>query len=406
MRRRALPRLIAVTTVTVAALAGLGPVPFATAAPTAPGTVAGQSSGEVAAARNTVWLCRPGLRPNPCEGSLTTTRQAPNGRQKVMRTKRATSRPVDCFYLYPTVSTQPGAVADLTIDPEQRSMASYQAARFSQVCKVYAPMYRQITLAGLGSATPADREIAYRSALSGWRSYLRNDNNGRGVILIGHSQGASLLRRIMAETIDDRPALRKRVVTSILAGTSVAVRKGTLDGGDFRHIPGCRSDRDLNCVMSFATFGQTPPDDSYFGVLRDRPSGKPWGPRYEALCTDPGALAGRRGALVNLYPSKPLYGVFGVVQAMHFEGDVPTAATPWVYPAQRYRAACETSNGAHVLMVKPIGSAPALAPAPTPQWGLHLLDLNLPLGDLIQVTRTQIRHYERTQQVPVRPGRG
>lgn len=380
--------------------AGAAAAHAAGSAPTAAGVISGKSSGR------TVWLCEPGKRPNPCEGSLTTTRQAPDGRSKVIRTKRDARRPVDCFYLYPTVSTQPGAVADLTIDPEQISMASYQAARFSQVCKVYAPMYRQITLAGLGNATTADREIAYRSALSGWRSYLRDYNNGRGVILIGHSQGAGLLRRIMAETIDDRPALRSRIVSAILAGTSVAVRKGTVRGGDFANISGCRSDRDLNCVMSFATFGQTPPDDSYFGVLRDRPSGKPWGPRYEALCTDPGALAGGRGALISLYPSKPLYGVFGAVQSIHFNGDVPTAATPWVNPARRYRAVCKTANGAHVLMVKPIGSAPALAPAPTPQWGLHLLDLNLPLGDLIEVTRTQIRMYERSQAIPVRPGRG
>lgn len=353
-----------------------------------------------------MWLCRPGQRPNPCEGSLTTTRQAPDGRSTVIRTKRDSKRPVDCFYLYPTVSTQPSAVADLTIDPEQRSMASYQAARFSEVCKVYAPMYRQITLGGLGTATPADREIAYRSALSGWRSYLRTYNDGRGVILIGHSQGAGLLRRIMAETIDDRPALRKRVVTSILAGTSVAVRKGTLDGGDFRNIPGCRSDRDLNCVISFATFGQTPPDDSFFGVLRNRPDGTPWGPRYEALCSNPAALAGRRGPLVSQYPSKPLYGVFGGIQSATFGGDVPTASTPWVSPVRRYRAACETANGAHVLMVTPVGAAPVLTPAPTVQWGLHLMDLNLPLGELITVTRTQIRHYERTSAVPVRPGRG
>lgn len=379
---------------------GLAPATAAGSTPAVSAGISGKASG------GTVWLCKPGERPNPCEGSLTTTLQSPDGRSRVVPVSRDKQRPVDCFYLYPTVSTQTTAVADLTIDPEQRSMASYQAARFSQVCDVYAPMYRQITLIGLSSATTVDREIAYRSALSGWRSYLREYNDGRGVVLIGHSQGAGLLRRIMAETIDDRPALRSRVVSAILAGTSVAVRKGTVTGGDFRNIRGCESKRDLNCVISYATFGQTPPDDSLFGVLRKRPNGQSWGPRYEALCTDPRALAGRPGAVTSLYPSKPLYGVFGAIQTPMFNGDVPTAATPWVSPLRQYRSSCVTSNGAHVLFMKPIGSAPVLTPAPTPPWGLHLLDLNLPLGDLIQVTRAQIRHYERTGEVPVRPGRG
>ncbi|HTN79059.1 MAG TPA: DUF3089 domain-containing protein, partial [Acidimicrobiales bacterium] len=60
-------------------------------------------------------------------------------------------KPVDCFYVYPTVSTQAGPNADLTIEPAEKTVAEAQASRFSSVCNVWAPMYRQVTLSSLGS---------------------------------------------------------------------------------------------------------------------------------------------------------------------------------------------------------------------------------------------------------------
>ena len=32
-----------------------------------------------------------------------------------------------------------------------RAVATYQASRFSQICQVYAPMYRQLTLPGISA---------------------------------------------------------------------------------------------------------------------------------------------------------------------------------------------------------------------------------------------------------------
>ena len=55
-------------------------------------------------------------------------------------------RKIDCFYVYPTVSDDKSTNSDLPIDPEERSIALYQAARYSQHCRVFAPMYRQVTL--------------------------------------------------------------------------------------------------------------------------------------------------------------------------------------------------------------------------------------------------------------------
>lgn len=334
----------------------------------------------------TVWLCRPGERPNPCGGSLKTTVFRDGGKR--VYTPRTKKRPIDCFYVYPTVSQQPGVLADRSIDPELRSIAGYQAARFSEVCKVYAPVYRQITLAGLGGgATDADRQIAYGDVLQAWRTYLRTYSRGRDFVLIGHSQGAGVLRRLMAEQIDDKPALRKRLVSGLLLGTAVSVRKGKLAGGDFDNIPGCSEIGQRGCVISYATFGQTPPDNSFFGVVRPG-RGQPAGSRYEALCTNPAALAGGWARLRTVTRSTPIYGALGAAQVILYGGPPPSAATPWLVPADRYRGRCVTRNGARVMLVQPRADAQVLNPSPTPEWGLHLMDVNLPLGNLVtQVAR-------------------
>src|SRR4051812_45949338 len=96
------------------------------------------------------WLCKPGLASNPCTPGLGTTVISPTGAVQGTVTPAKTKNPkIDCFYVYPTVSNQPTPQATKRIDPEERSIALYQAARYSSTCRVYAPMYRQVSIAGL-----------------------------------------------------------------------------------------------------------------------------------------------------------------------------------------------------------------------------------------------------------------
>ena len=69
------------------------------------------------------WLCRPGLSDNPCSADLTST-VIPSQVQPVWSTPQPAANPaVDCFYVYPTVSEQSGAVANLHIDPSEMAVA-------------------------------------------------------------------------------------------------------------------------------------------------------------------------------------------------------------------------------------------------------------------------------------------
>ena len=72
---------------------------------------------------------------------------------------------------------------------------------------LFAPVYRQITLAALAHPqriTLADAMLAYRDVERAFDDYLAHDNHGRGIVLLGHSQGAIILTRLLATRTDVR----------------------------------------------------------------------------------------------------------------------------------------------------------------------------------------------------------
>jgi hypothetical protein len=72
----------------------------------------------------------------------------------------------------------------------------------------------------------------------------------------------------------------------------------------------------------------------------------------------------------------------------------PKPPTIWYTLRDAYSARCVKSNGAHVLMIKPLNGAPVPKPSPTAQWGLHLIDANIELGDLVHDVRAESRAYQ------------
>src|SRR5437764_1057871 len=136
------------------------------------GVLAAPAHGEV------VWLCHPSMASDPCRGDQTTRYFAPDGSSTVSTPAVPANPPVDCFYVYPTVSNQPTPNATQTPDPEVRSVAKLQAQRFSTRCRVFTPLYREVTAAGVSLAsqthdtTPYD--TAYSDVREAWLRYLRD----------------------------------------------------------------------------------------------------------------------------------------------------------------------------------------------------------------------------------------
>jgi hypothetical protein len=342
------------------------------------------------AGAKTVWLCKPGAKPNPCVGSLTASLVDANG--NVVGTRRAQNarKPaIDCFYVYPTISDQKAPVSTLSKDPEEISIAEFQAQRFSQICRVFAPMYRQVTLQTLmgGPApTAAQRALGPRDLVAAWREYLKKYNHGRGVVLIGHSQGSFQLKTVIRKEIDRKPAVRKRIVSALLLGGNVLVKKGKDVGGDFQKLPACRAPAQTGCVIAYSMFGESPPENSLFGRTTQ--------PGKEVLCTNPAALRGGSGRLAGATRSEYPPGTIGLGVQI-FEGPLPDVSTPWIIPAGTYAARCSSANGANVLLVTPGNGARVFNPSPDASWGYHLGDINLAVDTLVDDVRVQARAWLR-----------
>ena len=344
---------------------------------TGPATTTAAGSGTAA----TVWLCRPGVPPDPCAADRNATVVAANGARAPQAAPSAAPARFDCFYVYPTVSTEQTTNADLTLQPAEVNAAILQVSRFSSVCNVWAPMYRQRTVSslfsGLGSAPAADA-VAYESVLAAWRDYLAHDNDGRPFILIGHSQGAAMLVRLVRAEIDPRPTLRKQLVSAIILGGNVQVPDGADVGGAFAHIPACRSASQTGCVIAYSSFLTTPPAGALFG----RPgqgvslqSDQTATTGQQVLCTNPAALSGGSGALLPYLTAVGPGTVNGVPE------------THWLEYPGMYRASCESGGGATWLQVTfaggPADVRPRFRQTLGPTWGLHLDDVNLALGNLV-----------------------
>jgi hypothetical protein len=347
-----------------------------------------------AAGAKVVWLCKPGQKANPCEPSLTTTSFSPKGeRLGVERVRRAKPRRADCFYVYPTVSDQQRPQATKVVDDVLRSIALYQAARYSRDCRVFAPVYRQTTIQGLlnpDTVTNAMREQGYRDVVEAWRRYLRNFNHGRGVVFVSHSQGTFVLRRLIREEIDPKASARRRIVSAVLLGGNVTVRAGSDRGGDFKRVRACRSEGQVGCVVAFSAFNETVPPNALFGRTAD--------PKLEVLCTNPAALGGGSAKLTTIYPSR-LFAPSAIGFAANLAlADLPRPSTPWARFPDAYSGRCSKANGASVLQVKPLRGATTLSPSPDATWGLHLADANIALGELAGLVARQIADYERRQR--------
>ena len=111
------------------------------------------------------WLCRPDVS-GPCSGERRVTTLMADGTSSVETIKPANNQPIDCFYVYPTISEDKSGNSGMVAGPGELRAIEQQFAVFPSVCKTYAPMHRQVTFAGLRAAIGAVRQ--YRSMRS-WR---------------------------------------------------------------------------------------------------------------------------------------------------------------------------------------------------------------------------------------------
>ena len=370
------------------------------AAPASAQTTAGPSPAPDYA-QDAAWLCRPG-RADACATDQDLTVVRADGTRKVERFHAAGAPPIDCFYVYPTVSLDPTPNSDMVAGPEERQVAAAQAARFTAKCRVFAPLYRQVTLTALraamtGHPVAADRAMALADVTAAWRAYLARDNHGRGVVLIGHSQGSGILKA-MLQGIEADPAQTRPIVSAMLIGTNVAVPPGKDVGGDFKTMRLCRSADQSGCIVTYVTFraDSPPPATSRFGKVPDA--------GMVAACTNPAALGGGNAA------TDAILGTTGAGTASAPMGpwtrDGNAISTPFVKVPGLIGAQCVSNGGFDYLAVS-VNADPAdartdaivgdvvVAGQVQRDWGLHLIDMPVEMGNLVGLVDRQAAAWRR-----------
>ena len=355
-------------------------------------------------ARGENWLCLPG-RKDACASDNTATIVKADGRLERETWAADPEAPVDCFYVYPTVSNDNAILSDMTANDEERRVVEQQLARFASKCRLFAPLYRQFTLTALrasmmGQALPggvpasAPRpDTGYKDVVDAWRHYLKSENKGRGVVLIGHSQGSGVLTRLLANEIDGKPE-QGLLVSALLTGTNLPVDPGK-PTGLLKSIPTCTSASQTGCVVAYATFRSNvpPPPATLFGRPREPGTGR------EVACTNPAALGGGAAPL-DAYLATAGNGQ----DPSGWVKGGPRIDTPFVKVPGLLTGACVSRDGVNWLEVTVKGDPadPRLddirgdvmaGTQVNAAWGLHLVDVNLVMGDLVGLVGSQSRAW-------------
>jgi len=309
--------------------------------------------------------------------------------------------PIDCFYVYPTVSTDTAPNSDMTADAAELNVIRQQFARFASKCRPYAPLYRQVTLAGLrsrlaGGGGSLARGLQYDDVKDAWNYYLEHINKGRGFVLVGHSQGSFILDELIRNEIDGKP-VQSRMVSAILLGATIAVPRGKDIGGSYQNIPLCHSASQTGCVVTYVSFRSTipPPANTRFGKVTD--------PNMIAACTNPVALGGGSGVL-HAYLSTDGRTIVGRTAPKPWVSPEHPIDTPWVSVPGLLTAQCKSNENATYLELTVHGD-PAdartddiigdLSTADRIQadWGLHLVDFNIAMGNLVDIVGEQAKTW-------------
>ncbi len=166
------------------------------------------------------------------------------------------NRQADVFFVHPTTFTQKdfdsfnASITDEALNNKtDKTAILYQASVFNESCNVYAPRYRQAHYQAF-FIDKADAkkyfDLAYHDVKAAFEYYLANYNNGKPIVIAGHSQGTLHAMQLLKDFFDGKP-LQQKLVAAYLPGMPVPKDY-------FASIPACANANQIGCVLSWRTF--------------------------------------------------------------------------------------------------------------------------------------------------------
>ena len=312
-----------------------------------------------------MWMCKPGLTHNYCiEGIADATEALPDGSFQPFMDDLRTDHPIDCIFWYPTVNRteDPNSLDFSDPEPMLASIRS-QAARFSRVCNVYAPCYRQTPL-NLGGRS-YDRSLGFTDVVDSFKHYVANWSEGRSFVVYGHSQGTGHAMRLINQEINDNEDLRGRLVSALMIG-------GGLSGTSFSNIPLCTEADQFGCAIGFRAYGEP---QSLSNIPDD------------LACTNPADLSGAKSLM---------QGAFFRSSGTNYQSPLgPDFSANWGLFRDFFTAECVTApSGGQVLQIAYSEEAGDMREqfldlSRVIGFGLHVFDYQFPLDDMVELVRAQ-----------------
>jgi len=161
----------------------------------------------------------------------------------------------DVFYIYPTIYTKgKNWNADIGDDKLNKKIDTkpvhFQASVFNESCRVYAPRYRQSHVAVFFEDSTSDGtqalELAYADVKAAFEYYLKHYNNGRPIIIAGHSQGSWHTRKLLQEYFDTT-ALKQQLVAAYIIGY-------TIREDMYESLSLCKGPDETGCFVSWMSY--------------------------------------------------------------------------------------------------------------------------------------------------------
>jgi hypothetical protein len=336
-----------------------------------------------------MWICRPDLPFDVCRGDATATELLADHSRSIVPAGPAPQPDIDCFYVYPTVDLDllPGnqsAAADRA--PAARATLS-QLTPFNGVCKLYVPVYRQVTIGtylfGQGEGPRSD--VAFSDVQDAFFHYMGRYNHGRKIVLIGHSQGAGVVVRLLQDVFERDPVMMSRLLLAMPIGGPVEVPKGRTVGGTFDTLPLCTKPDEIGCVIAYQSRAA--------GGEVGKPAFVPQ-PGNEIACVNPANLGGTGAHRFSrsLFPltvdSRPmLKGIEGI-------------DTPFVMLRDFYTGECTDGPGGYrylAVAAAPLTGDQRVSPVDLKAsnangiMGLHQVDFQFPMGDLVDLVASRAK---------------
>jgi hypothetical protein len=355
-----------------------------------------------------VWMCHATCGPTTATYPISHD-QVPLDTTDVTGGPQATASPtVDCFYVYPTVDFLPNVVP--APSDEEFAQAIAQVGMLNPRCRIFIPTYRQRTLPELALSlitnVPPDYSTAIGDVAQAFQYYWDHDNidpatgKRRGVVLLGHSQGALTLTSLLQQKFDGHPDMQRQLVSAILLGGHIVVPTGKVEGdGDakatFQHIPACQTASQTGCVVAYSSYkpgGQLPGASADLArVVND--------PQHQVLCVNPagllGATAGPTPLDTVLYTRTLVAGndlnPYGRISGLGQSLTVPNYPTGFARYHGTLTGQCKQAlDGASTVSWLDITGGDNLIGAAQPNFdGLHAVDFNLTDGDLSELIGRQ-----------------